>query len=102
MGEGTSWETLLSQAGQNHLLKLQQEIGITWAPTPSAKEVRARVICISSAHWQGREGVPEEAWVPRGLMLLGRAGMQGPPLQSPLRSIHWDLQTRRKLSAQTN
>lgn len=38
-----SWETpsLFSQAGQNHLLKIQQETGITWAPIPSSKEVRA-------------------------------------------------------------
>lgn len=30
--------SLLSQAGQNHVLKTQQETGITWAPTPSSRK----------------------------------------------------------------
>lgn len=43
---------------------------------PSAKEISARVICISAPQCQGRLQVPKEAWVPGGLMLQKGTGRE--------------------------
>lgn len=51
---------------------------------------------------QGRQQVPEEAWVPGGLMLLEGTGRRIHHDRALLHSIHEGLQTRLRQSTQTN